>query len=145
MIVVIDTNILFSACISANEKLLEILFNPTLSIERVSCYYAFAELFKHQPRIVELSKQPADKVSRLLHVIMKQIEFFNDNVIDDHHLQEADRLTSGVDKDDVTFVALALQKDAWLWTGDKKLTSHLRAMGFQRVIATNDLFDLLKL
>lgn len=145
MIVVIDTNILFSACISANEKLLEILFNPTLSIERVSCYYAFAELFKHQPRIVELSKQPADKVSRLLHVIMKQIEFFNDNVIDDHHLQEADRLTSGVDKDDVTFVALALQKDAWLWTGDKKLTSHLRAMDFQRVIATNDLFDLLKL
>ena len=144
MIVVIDTNILFSACISANEKTLEILFNPALNIERISCYYAFAELFKHQPRIIELSKQSTDRVSRLLYALMKQIDFFNEKVIDDHHFNEADRLTSGIDKDDVNFVALALQKEAWLWTGDKKLTNHLKSMGFDKVISTTELYDLLK-
>jgi hypothetical protein len=47
MIIVVDSNILFSACISPNNKISEILFSPLPHIRRVSCYYAIAELFKH--------------------------------------------------------------------------------------------------
>ncbi|WP_374758116.1 PIN domain-containing protein, partial [Fibrella forsythiae] len=45
---VVDTNILLSACISPNNRITEILLSPLPALERVSCYYAFAELFKHQ-------------------------------------------------------------------------------------------------
>ncbi|WP_229311116.1 PIN domain-containing protein [Larkinella soli] len=119
MIIVVDTNILLSACISPNNRISEILFSPLPHIERISCYYAIAELFKHQPKIVELSKQPAETVSMILYSILKQVEFLNEKIIEKEHWLEADRLTSGVDAKDINFVALTLQKSGWLWTGDK--------------------------
>ncbi len=140
MIVIVDTNILLSACISPNNKINEILLSPLPNVERVSCYYAFAELFRHQAKIVELSKQSVDNVTIVLHTILKQIDFLNENIIAKEHWQEADRLTSGVDANDINFVALALQKTGWLWTGDKKLTNHLKTMGFDRVINTGELY-----
>jgi len=143
MIVVVDTNILFSACLSPNNKISEILFNPLLNVERISCYYAIAELFRHQEKLIKSSKQSADKLSRVLYTIMKQIDFFQESIIDERFVQEAARLTADIDEDDLLFVALALQKDAWLWTGDKKLVAHLNKMGFNRTIATGELFERL--
>lgn len=110
MIVVVDTNILLSACISPNNKINEILLNPLPNIERVSCYYAFAELFKHQEKIVKLAKQPVNDVATVLYAILRQIEFLNENIIEKEYWQKADRLTSGIDANDINFVALALQK-----------------------------------
>ena len=110
MILVVDTNILLSACISPNNRATEILLSPSSTMERISCYYAFAELFKHQAKIVKLAKQPVDNVTVVLYNILKQIEFYNESIIEEEHWQEADRLTAGVDSDDVSFVALTLQK-----------------------------------
>ncbi|MCF0054076.1 PIN domain-containing protein [Dyadobacter sp. LJ53] len=143
MIVVVDTNILFSACISPNNRISEILFSPLPNIQRISCYYAMAELFKHQSKIVQLSRQPVEAVSTLLYTVMKQVDFLNEKMIENEYFHEADRLTAGVDSNDIAFVALSLQKNGTLWTGDKKLTSHLKSLGFNRVIATNDLYEML--
>ena len=63
MIVVVDTNILLSACITPNSKITEILLSSSSRIERISCHYLLSELFRHQPKLVQLSKQPADKVA----------------------------------------------------------------------------------
>ncbi|SKB82531.1 PIN domain-containing protein [Dyadobacter psychrophilus] len=82
MIVVVDTNILFSACISPNNHISEILFSPLPNIQRISCYYAMAELFKHQARIVQLSRQPVEAVSTLLYTVMKQVDFLKRNAVD---------------------------------------------------------------
>ena len=143
MIIIVDTNILLSACLSPNSKISEILFSPLPGIERISCYYAMAELFKHQPKIVGLAKQPADQVSMVLYTILKQIEFLNENIIEKDHWVEADRLTVGVDAKDINFVALALQKKGWLWTGDKKLTNHLKVMRFENVINSSELYEMM--
>lgn len=143
MIVIVDTNILLSACISPNNKINEILLSPLPNLERVSCYYAFAELFRHQEKIVKLAKQPVDNVTIVLHTILRQIEFLNENIIEKKHWQEADRLTSGVDADDINFVALALQKSGWLWTGDKKLINHLKAIGFEQTVNTSELYEMI--
>jgi predicted nucleic acid-binding protein len=56
---------------------------------------------------------------------------------------EADRLTAGVDANDISFVALTLQKKAWLWTGDKKLIKHLRGLGFDNILTTAELYEIL--
>jgi len=145
MIIVVDSNLLFSAIISPNNRIAEILFSPLPQLKRISCYYAMVELFTHQPKIVTLSKLPVEKVGVLLHTILRQVEFFNENIIETQHWKEADRLTTDVDQRDISFVALTLQKDAWLWTGDKKLTNHVRAMGFDRVLNTEKLVQMLKL
>lgn len=69
----------------------------------------------------------------------------NENMIDVQSWQIANKLTRDVDNDDIGFVALAIQKNAWLWTGDKKLSEHLKNNGFSNVINTPDLYDLLEI
>jgi predicted nucleic acid-binding protein len=143
MTIIVDTNILVSACISTNNKISEIILDPFPSLKLISCYYAFAELFKHQEKIVKLAKQPADQVSIILYTLLRQIEFYNESIIQEDYWAKADQLTAGVDAKDISFVALALQKAGTLWTGDKKLTNHLKAEGFNQVINTTELYEIL--
>jgi predicted nucleic acid-binding protein len=76
---------------------------------------------------------------------LKYIRIYDETFIEEIHLKEAKHLTEGVDLYDMDYVALALQTDGWLWTGDKKLSTHLKAMGFDRVLNTAELYDRLKI
>ena len=147
MIVVVDSNILFSACISAERenRISEVLFNRLPYLQRISCYYAIAELFKHQEKLKKASKLSADNLSSLLYAIFKQVEFYNEDTIDQINWLETDRLTKEVDSKDITFVALALQTGGLLWTGEKKLANHLKTFGFESVVNTAELYELLNL
>jgi len=143
MIIVVDTNILFSACLTPSGRLFQILLNANPSAQFISSHLAIDELSEHKIKLQTLSKiSPAD-LAILIEVVLKPIEFFDYRIIDRDHWREADRLTKDVDGDDVSFVALALQTNGWLWTGDKKLSVHLKSMGFAKVIGTAELFDLL--
>ncbi|RRB03750.1 PIN domain-containing protein [Larkinella rosea] len=143
MIVIVDANILFSALISANGKIARLLTDPTLSIRRVSCHYAVVELFKHQPKIVKYAKKPLEEVIDDLSTLINNLKLYNETLIESQHWQEAARLTAGVDSFDISYVALTLQTDGWLWTGDKKLTAHLQGLEFNRVINTEELYQIL--
>ena len=143
MTVTVDANILFSALITPSGRIAKILTDPYLVIQRVSCHYAVVELFKHQAKIVQLAKKPLETVIDDLSTLINQLQLFNEALIEPQHWQEAARLTMGVDNFDISYVALTLQTGGWLWTGDKKLTIHLRAMGFDRVLNTEALFQML--
>ena len=145
MIVVVDTNILFGALIAPNGRLAHLLAKPDLPVTRITCHFLLAELFKHQPKIVQNSKRPMDDITDDLLYYLKVIRLDDETFIAPEHWLEADRLTKGVDSKDITFVALALQTDGILWTGDKKLTEHLKAMGFDRVVTTAELSALLNI
>ncbi len=145
MIVIVDMNILFSAVISRNGRIAKLLTDPVLPMQRISCHYSFVELFKHQPKIVKYAKKPVDEVIDDLYTVLSSIQIYNESLIDGHHWQEAARLTEGVDSFDVNYVALALYTGGWLWTGDKPLTEHLRAMGFDRVVNTHELSQMLNI
>ncbi|WP_373514496.1 PIN domain-containing protein [Persicitalea sp.] len=84
-----------------------------------------------------------DNVIKTLYSILQQVRFENEALIESQSWEEADRLTKGVDSFDISYVALTLQTGGWLWTGDKKLTTHLRAMGFERVLNTEELFQMI--
>jgi predicted nucleic acid-binding protein len=101
------------------------------------------ELFKHQPKIIKYAKKPVDEVLTDLSSLVNALQLYNESLIEPQHWQEADRLTVGVDSRDISYVALTLQTGGWLWTGDKKLTTHLRVMGFERVLTTDELYQML--
>lgn len=145
MIVTVDANILFSALISSNGRIAKILADPRLTFRRVSCHYIIVELFKHQPKIVQLAKKPLEQVVDDFSTLINNLQLYNETLIEQSHWDEADRLTTGVDSLDISYVALTLQTDGWLWTGDKKLTAHLRLMGFDRVLNTEELYQMLNL
>jgi predicted nucleic acid-binding protein len=103
------------------------------------------ELFKHQPKIVQQSKRTIESITDDLLGYLKLIRMQDENLIAPQYRQEADRLTRDIDSNDISFVALALQTNGILWTGDKKLTNHLKRIGFDRVIKTAELSELLDL
>ncbi|MDP9046996.1 MAG: PIN domain-containing protein [Bacteroidota bacterium] len=145
MILVIDANILFSALITPNGKLAKILTHPRLPVTRISCHFVVVEILKHRAKIVRFSKKQAENITEDLYYYLKHIRLFEESFIAAPHWKEAERLTSGIDCFDVNYVALALQTGAWLWTGDKKLTTHLKSMGFDRVVNTAELYEQLDL
>tara|TARA_R110002096_G_C14392562_1_gene706660 strand:+ start:252 stop:440 length:189 start_codon:yes stop_codon:yes gene_type:complete len=53
---------------------------------------------------------------------------------------QAAELTKGVDESDTPFVALAMELNVPLWTGDKKLINGLREKDFNMLITTEQLF-----
>ena|ERR1700722_4989860 len=126
MIFIVDTNILFSACITPAGRIFEILFNAPANAQLISSHFAIEELMLHKAKLIKLSGYIEEKVDILLSIILKQIDFISEGIIDIEYWGEAVRLTSGVDSKDVSFVALALQTGGWLWTGDKKLSAHLK-------------------
>ncbi len=44
--------------------------------------------------------------------------------------------------DDIAFVVLAEYLDAKLWTGDKKLLAGLEKCGFNRIVKTEEIFNM---
>lgn len=142
MIIIVDTNILFSALISPNSLINKLLAYPSLDVRYITCHYALAELFKHQAKIVKHSKKPVNEVFYDFSTLINRLQLYNETLIEKKYWQEANRLTEGVDNYDISYVALALQHNSKLWTGDKKLITHLRSMGFTQVIDTSELYGL---
>jgi predicted nucleic acid-binding protein len=143
MIITVDANILFSALITPANKLARIISLPSLPIQLVSGYYLIEELVKHHDKIVRFSKKPEQIVLDLKQSYLKNIQLYDETLIDERFWREAENLTNGVDNFDVSYVALTLQTGGLLWTGDKKLSQHLKIMGFDRVLDTAELSDLL--
>ncbi|MBK7336855.1 MAG: hypothetical protein IPJ00_12090 [Saprospirales bacterium] len=79
-----------------------------------------------------------------MYLIIKRLTFVNENQITAENWQQAVDLTTGIDVKDVSFVALAIQADAVLWTGDKKLYKGLKEKGFSNVVNREELRELIK-
>ena len=73
-----------------------------------------------------------DVVFELLSLLAKRINIVEERKINDASLQKAYALCKDIDVEDTIIVALALQLEAHLWTGDKKLRKGLTAKGFNK-------------
>ena len=145
MIFVVDTNILFSACLTPSGKIFDILFEASPSVQFISSTYAVLEITRHKPKLIKLSGLSDNEIESLITVIYSQVAFYTDDQIEKHNWIEADRLTRDVDSKDISFVAMALQNESYLWTGDKKLANHLKNHGFEKVLYTAEVAEMLNI
>ncbi len=143
MKVVVDTSAVMSAIMSKNGRVADVLLNPIFEFERYSCYFMPVELFKHKPKLLQYSKLEESDLLDALYTTLRKIHLVNESLISSENWLLADDLTKGVDNKDISFVALSLHLDATLWTLDRKLATHLQEKGFQNVVNTQGLIDLL--
>lgn len=131
MKVVIDTNILFSALLSEHSRLRDIL------VESEHIFYApnylFVEPFRYKEKITQLGKLDEESLLLYLQLLLEKIFFVQLDLINDTNPQQAYQLCKDIDLKDTVFVALCLELDAQLWTGDKKLKNHLLQKGFLQI------------
>ncbi len=121
MKVVVDTNILFSACITPSGKNADLLLNPQYQLEKLASHFIIIELFKYQEKMIKLSKLNKEDFLEVLYVFVRSIDFINEDQIPAEVWKQAEKLLIDIDPKDVAHLALSLHTDAYLWTGDKAL------------------------
>jgi predicted nucleic acid-binding protein len=143
MKLVIDTNLLFSACVKQQGRIAEIILNPMFKLELIGCYFSYIEIFKHKAKLLKLSKIDEIELLDVIYRIFKKIDFVNESRLTEELMNEAFLLTHNVDEKDTVFVAMSLYFNCKLWSGDKVLIEGLRAKGFKNIINTEELLQLL--
>ena len=128
MKVIIDTNKLFSATLSKNGKIAQTIFSEEYDF--IAPHFVMVELFKYKDKIIELTKKSEVEVLEILYFILLQVTFFNEKSLSLTSRQAAYALCKDIDPKDTVFIALSIDLDAPLWTGDKKLKKGLSAKGF---------------
>jgi putative PIN family toxin of toxin-antitoxin system len=144
MRLVVDTNIVISSLLNPNGVVGSVLLKEAKEIEKLTCQFLYVELFDKKDKMLSISKLEEEDFLSLLYFVIKEITFISEKQIETKNWEEASELVKGIDEKDVAFVALTLQTNALLWTGDKKLCNGLRAKGFQSVITTQELMEHLK-
>jgi len=127
-IIIIDTNIIFSALLNKNSN-----FASTLLLGDYQFYIAelvLVELFKYKDKILKLSKLSEEDIFSFYHILLKRINLYKEDLIDGENLKLAYDLCKNIDVNDVIHVALTLELQGKLWTGDNKLKRGLISKGF---------------
>ena len=126
--IIVDTNLIFSALVNKNSKIASYLLAPEQTL--LMPKFGFVELFKHKEKICRVSKHSNDEILEILYELIRNIDFFDENVISAESLKQAWKLVKDIDPKDMIFVALTIETNGLLWTGDTKLRTALKAKGF---------------
>ncbi|MDR2683396.1 MAG: PIN domain-containing protein [Dysgonamonadaceae bacterium] len=142
MRIVVDTNIVFSALASSNRTLAEIIIAPFGLFRFYTSEYLLEELEEHRDKLLKASKLTDKEINKASAKLFKYINLISLEIIPSEIWQQAEELTSDIDPDDISFVALSIYLDAYLWTGDKVLYNGLKSKGFNKVISTVEIKDI---
>ncbi|MBN2484638.1 MAG: hypothetical protein JXB34_01560 [Bacteroidales bacterium] len=126
--VVVDTNLIFSALIPKASRIREILFENNLRF--YSPNFLIAEIYKHKSKLIKNSKLSESEIYLYFNSIIEKIKFIPTEYIGIESRQKAYDLCKDVDVKDIPFLALAIDLNVPLWTGDRKLKDGLKTKGY---------------
>ena len=144
MRIVVDTNIVFSALMNANNTMGEVLLNLQDELDFFAPELLKTELQRYTDKLRKASKLSEDQLAESATRILERITLVSEELINHSTWTTAYNLTKEVDEDDTPFVALTLELGAKLWTGDKKLTTGLQNKGSMIFVTTHELISYLK-
>lgn len=128
--IIVDTNILFSVLLNGSSRLAKVLL--TSEHHFFTGELAYIELFKLKEKIIKSSQLTNEQLIELLHLCLRRVNLFKEDKISKQHWDKAYQLCKEIDPDDTLFVALTLELNGLLWTGDKKLIIGLKERGFDK-------------
>lgn len=143
MIIVVDTNIVFSGILNSTGKIGDILLEPNGIMKFYTTDLLLQEITHHKDKLIYLSKKNATSIDKIISIIIKRIKFIDLELIPRIFLAESEKLLRNIDIDDTEFVALTTYLNGKLWTGDKKLRKGLESLGWDNCISTEELFKSL--
>jgi putative PIN family toxin of toxin-antitoxin system len=130
MRVVVDTNIIFSALLPKSSNIRDILLSKGHRF--YSPNYVFSEIFKYKEKILKHTKLNETELYEYLNRILENIQFIRGEVASKENRLTAFNLCKEIDEKDSPFIALAIEIEAYVWTGDKKLIKGLEEKGFTK-------------
>jgi predicted nucleic acid-binding protein len=141
---IVDTNIVFSTLLNPHSAIGEILMNVQDEFTFFAPELLKEELRRYAPKIIAYSKLDSKTLSDIEELILLTINFVPEESISEQSWIQAFALTKDIDDDDTPFIALGIELNAKLWTGDKVLSKGLAKKGVDIIITTADLKKLIK-
>jgi predicted nucleic acid-binding protein len=142
VILVVDTNIVFSGILSPEGTISDLLLNSTDSFSFYAPSAIIDELDKHHKKLVKISGLSDSEIQFLRRMLLRKIELIDLESIRSTTWERALELTGNVDEFDAPFIALSLELEAPLWTGDKKLIKGLKTKGIEWILDTNQIIKI---
>ena len=133
---VVDTNIIFSTL--QKEGITRKLFF-LLGVEFYAPNFLMVEIIKYKEKIVSLSPMNESEFISVVSKVFNKINFVNETLISVENRKKAYEMCKDIDETDTPFVALALELNIPLWSGDKKLVKGLKIKKFNKVLTTEDI------
>lgn len=137
MKLVVDTNIIFSGLLSPNGKISDLLLNSYNTFDFYSPTFVLEEFENHKEKLLKLSGYTEKELSFLQLNLFKKIDLIDLDSIRKSTFEKAYELTKNVDEFDTPFIALALELESPLWTGDKRLIKGLSKKGIDWILTTD--------
>lgn len=144
MNIVVDTNIVFSTLLNPKSTVGEILMNLQDKFTFLAPDLLIEELERYAPKIAAYTKLTKLQLTQIEQMILANLILVSEELISEQSWVTAYELTKDVDEDDTPFVALALELNTKLWTGDKTLAKGLQEKGANLIISAAQMKAILK-
>lgn len=144
MIIIVDTNIIISACLNRNSELFKLIDSYSIKIDFVISEYVMEEINNHKKRICQKSKVELHIFDNNLNFLLSSLNTLNYQELNKDIIINAKNLTDNIDKKDTIFIAFSLALDSLFWSGDIKLYKALKRKGFANIITTKEFKQIIK-
>lgn len=138
MIVITDSNIIFSALITPNGTVAQIL-RAKSKLQFYAPSYLFEEVNRHLTKIEELSPLNRMQLKAEIRAFKEAITIIETKDIPKKYYLEAYDMVIDIDFDDLFFVALNRYKHYKIWTLDTELRKGLEKKGYYICITTTEI------
>ena len=139
MIVISDTNIIFSCFYTPNGAMATILKNEKNRLQFIAPSYLLEEVKEHLPILMERNHLTKKKALDILKEATKNITFYDLEEIKKKNREKAAEIAKDIDPDDYLFIALHFETGHKIWTCDAKLANGLKEKGYDMCITTNEI------
>ena len=119
MIVISDTNIIYSCFYKPDGVIATILKNEKKKLQFIAPHFLLEEIQEHLSEIMEDNNLTKLQAHNLLKEFTKNIVFYRVDDISKKYIDRAQKIVKNIDPDDYPFIALHLQK------GQSLLAVHL--------------------
>ena len=144
MIIIVDTNVIISACLDNKSKLFNLLKSNIDKIDFVLPEFAIEELNNHKVRICFKANVGLELFNENLLDLIRFVNLISHNELNKEIIIKAQELTIDIDPKDSIFIAFSLALDLLFLTGDMKLYKALHRKSFTNIITTKVLIQILK-
>ena len=141
MRIVVDTNIIFSALINDKGKIGELLLNKPGDIQFFSPDFLLEELEFHAEKTLKITGYSFEEYIQIKSFAIRNITFIDSFNVSPKNRELAYQMVKDVDEKDTSFLALTLEIDGVLWTGDKKLIKGLQNKNYDKTVTTAILYN----
>ena len=126
MIVISDSNIIFSCFYKPSGVIATILQEEKKSIQFIAPDYLLEEVKEHLSEMIAKTG-------------LTNITFYQVDNISKRYVTQAQKIVENIDPDDYPFVALHLEQGHKIWTCDAKLAEGLKEKGYDICVTTQQL------